>query len=466
MRYLRIPQLVHMDAEPNLQCSHLTQKSDNSDSQERQSAACSQVTVLPLIPSKSVKLRLNFQQEEHFAWDACVWDPMQIAVAFDEQVADLHGLLRVEVLHRAISDGTLRKKLSSGTYAISVAVSIRPRSCNWGAMALHEVTRMFDRVSDLLEEPQRPPHFLDATITMVLKRCKKRAAGIIRDAVLIQGGVRQYEYFKLGDVPIPQGPGNEALILPWTRKGRRARRQEEIRYVWALLAWRDPKSGHWQLSRVHGYDFDDFCIGDCDEWTTWNKVKFDSQHDYALPYQTVSRHDETFQQLQVRIEEHIAGNFFEPASGVPFLPTYTCNVYRPESYGLGVQIWPKYDIDVAVRCVNHLDYTTELKGLALPQDIRLEIEKHDTMDDIRAIIVCRLNRNDRQFGVKVNSSILFEGRHAGKWEIDLWAMPQQPGPRKLFRYWESKLTQFLSISPKVRKKDKRLYMEAHIVPRR
>lgn len=76
-----------------------------------------------------------------------------------------------------------------------------------------------------------------------------------------------------------------------------------------------------------------------------------------------------------------------------------------------------------------------------------------------------MDNSGRQYDFKFDSATLFNKRHIDLWEMELWVLPQSEGPQKLFRYQHGRLTQFLSRSPKVRRIDKRQYVEAHIVPK-
>jgi len=252
-----------------------------------------------------------------------------------------------------------------------------------------------------------------------------------------------------------------------TPEFRKIAKDVEIGYIWALVAWYDEDDDRLCLSRVHAYDFDDFCIGDCGEWTPWNRIKFNCRHDYALPYEFVTWWGERKAKLDARGLEHIEGGYGDPRSGVPFLPPYTFNVHRPEDYGLGIEQWPKGDVEVTVRCVSDLDRPpVDLKHVSFPRDIRLEIEEHDTVGSICHIICLEINKQVSEDGVRVDAQLLFEQPYVGEWRMEMWVMLQKDGPQKLFRYVSGKLTQFLSTSPMVRKKDKRLYVEAHFVVNR
>jgi len=71
---------------------------------------------------------------------------------------------------------------------------------------------------------------------------------------------QSYRYFRLGNMLTPDDRLREKLDYNTLKA---LRKDVEIKYIWALVAWLDPEDDSIHLSRVHAYDFDDFCIGDC-----------------------------------------------------------------------------------------------------------------------------------------------------------------------------------------------------------
>lgn len=146
-------------------------------------------------------------------------------------------------------------------------------------------------------------------------------------------------------------------------------------------------------------------------------------------------------------------------SGIPFLPTYCYNEYSAQDLGMGVAKFPIQGIDVAVTMVNHYE---GVRHVGFPRDIRIVVDGGDEMEDIVELLRELIHRRGRQDGASFDSEQLFRSEHRGRWGMIFWVMPQT-GPRKLYRFTEGKLHQFLSSALTVRTRDKRLYLEAHIV---
>lgn len=225
-----------------------------------------------------------------------------------------------------------------------------------------------------------------------------------------------------------------------------------------------------QFSRVHAYDFDEFCIGDPDEWTPWNHIPFSNRYYFLGTLESVQRRGESREELLERVKGLIAeeehdekGNgeceLQQMGSGIPFLPTYCYNEYSAQDLGMGLAKFPIQGIDVAVTMVNHYE---GIRHVAFPRDIRIVVDGGDEMEDIVELLRELIHRRGRQDGASFDSEQLFRSEHRGRWGMIFWVMPQT-GPRKLYRFTKGKLHQFLSSALTVRTRDKRLYLEAHIV---
>lgn len=408
----------------------------------------------------TARLCVRFEQQEAFLGQAEIWDHFQTSICLQTPVSDLPLLLKTEVQHRVLSDHILRRNLMDRHCVVKLRSSLRLPSGNWGKFLVTELGSIVKNIAGLFADPTKRNLSMHVSVALNLERSAINHS--IRELVICEDAKSQIQYYRLGKMPTADDRLRSKLSV---RQMKRFAKDVEIGYVWALLGWIDPKDGRPCLSRVHTYDFDGFCIGDCWDWTPWNRIKFDHRADYLLPYSTISRRGERKEVLTQLLEKHIRDGASEPGSGVPFLPCYNFNIFKPDQYGLGVREWPQRGIDIAVRCVNHFRPDPALKHVYFPPDIRLEIERQDTVETIKAAICQEIDKTGFEDGVRTNSATLFMPKYRGCWDMELWAMPQKDGPQKLFRYTEGRLTQFLSASPKVRSKDKRLYMEAHFVQR-
>ncbi|KAI7337177.1 hypothetical protein KC315_g2437 [Hortaea werneckii] len=410
-------------------------------------------------------VNINFTHGKNYRWTPANWTTS--APMFDRSIniSGLRQFLAEEVLKRTQLDHQLRETLSARGRYVSLAASVEVPGCRWGHMSLADVAGEFDLASDLLEDPDGMLQRFAINVTLQVEKRDSTGDGSL---VRFPRQEPQHVYHRLGKVQIPeQHYGNDPQGPLITPSGKELRESAEITYIWALLAYREGPQGDWQLKRVRAYDFDEYCIGDADETSEWNSVPFDCSYDWTSSYERVGQDGESFRQLQRRLEKRIEEEWPEPGSGIPFLPKYCFNNYQPSPDS--VPEWPKHGIKVAVRCVNWLTHEGQLKDIRFPPDLQLVIDKQDTIEDVRDIIKQEIDHKGTEDGVKVNSATLFKPPLAKTWELELWVLPQHPdnpdGQGKLHRYTSGRLLTFLSTSGRVRKNDKRLYMEAHIVPK-
>ncbi|GAB1736359.1 hypothetical protein NU219Hw_g7021t1 [Hortaea werneckii] len=409
---------------------------------------------------------INFIHGKTYRWTPANWTTSVPMFDRSIDISKLRQFLGEEVLKRTQADHQLRETLSARGYYVSITALVEIPGCRWGPMSLAEVAEKFGLASDLLDDPEG--RFQRFTLNITLQLEKRQSTGD-RSLVHFPHEEPQHVYHRLGRVQIPeQHYGNDIQGPLVTASGKELRKSAEITYIWALLAWREGPQGHWQLKRVRAYDFDLYCIGDADETSKWNSVPFNCAYDYSISFERVSQDGESFQQLQRRLEDRIKDGWPEPGSGVPFLPKYCFKNYQPSPHS--VAEWPKHGIKVAVRCVNWLAHEGQLTDIRFPPDLQLVIEEQDTIEDIRDIINQEIDCKRTEHGVKINSATLFKPPLAKTWELELWVLPQHPenpdGQGKLHRYASGRLLAFLSTSSGMRKNDKRLYMEAHIVSKR
>lgn len=259
--------------------------------------------------------------------------------------------------------------------------------------------------------------------------------------------------------------GKSKLILPSGQPNV----SKDVDFCFPIVAesWsNDPERLH--LFCVPSYDFEEFCVGECEAEIDWH-VEFDHRHHYLPPYDMVPRNKENFTRLKQRIERFAALPMDQRpivGSDVPLLPPYSFNIFKPANFGMTTPT-TRVDINIAVRCVSHV----KLKALTFPWDIRFTVSSQASAERIRQQIERELNMAADAHEDDRTSSMLFAPRLQNTWGCELWVLPQEPAELKMFRYAVagdeigSKLACFLH-NDLVKAGDCRLYMEAHIVPKK
>lgn len=405
-------------------------------------------------------LHVSFSKENSFKWQSAYWRACPALVSPTERLIDLPHMLRGMVMQRVAKDGSLRCFLDNRHHVLRMWSSATlPESQSREVVSLNERSR-FDLLSDLFLEASAPNLILRIDIRLKVCRIKQAALSLAEQILLPEyiDSEAQYRAIRIGYVPVVDAFRSEV------QERRHGGHPDGVAYVQPLLAWADRDTDTIHFSRVHAYDFDDFCIGNPNEWTPWNRVAFSNSHYYLGSLEQVQKRGESKVQFLKRLKRLIDDeDENQMGSGVPFLPSYCYNVYRADEFGLGMACFPKQGIDVAVTFINKFDACDKVRHVAFPRDVRIVVDEKDGVSDIVELLRTLINRRGKQDGATFDSDKLFAPEHAGKWDLQLWVMPQN-GPRKLYRYDKDKLDQFLSPALTVRTRDKRLYLEAHVVP--
>lgn len=372
--------------------------------------------------------------------------------------------LKNYVQHYASKDGVLSQHLATGKHVMVISCTLRvPRSGLELVISLDRDPRV-EALGDLVEERCPPEiNIVAADITLSLEVRSPRSTNLANDPAeqlhtisYLEPADDQLEWFRIGDVMVPLEDGKTFT------KRRAGREWECVGYTNPLLASRNLRTGKVQFCRMHAYDFIDFVVGDLEDRRLRREIFYGVE---LLGPFSHPRLDDVFggdlsKIFTEYVEEREPGDTL--GSGLPFLPTLCYNVFRAEDFGLGIGTWPKHGVDVAVRCVSQCATGRRKPPLQFPRDIRLTIREEDGLEGLCNDVLECIDVEGLQDGVLVTSNKLFDPEHES-WTVELWVMPQ--GQRKLFRYIQGKLDQFLDGSDKTRVLDKRLYCEAHIIPK-
>ncbi|KAK0348010.1 hypothetical protein LTR91_001895 [Friedmanniomyces endolithicus] len=261
-----------------------------------------------------------------------------------------------------------------------------------------------------------------------------------------------------------------------------AKREKTISTYDALLAWRwsDEQGLPAQcLVPVSVHDFGDTCFGDCDR-IDYHVEASHEEHIYLDYFQSFNRKG-TLEELKGKVLKYAGLKApKQVGSGVPLLPSYTWTdtVGGPAFHTK----WPKGGVKLAIQFVSRMP---DLPKLVFPQDLIVVIEgrKEDEARIVRdaameAMQKCPAPTRMQTKAKRKSCKVLFGKKYKGEWTIQLWAMQQDPAPRKLHLWhfggeevWEdgTRLTEFgllncLSVA-KAREGDSRVFIQAVIGPK-
>ena len=402
---------------------------------------------------KLVAMALTVHLPPTLACDKEVWRPSIVQVPSSLRMDRLPAKMEKLIERKIAEDKTLRDSLMASIQRLVFHMDINEvdNSLRYG------------RVLDLFRDPTADGLKMTAAVTFHTKRVKHSksdAEHLVRP--LVEG--QEYEYWRIGNVPIPDEPARKHSPKAKPQSVRPPP-GHTIAYQWALVGWSDHNS-NLQLSKTPVYDFGDFCIGDCGTDSAWFKQNFSNSLRFLGPYTSCSAEGSKRAQVQELVRQHDEAGNDEIGSGVPFLPPHTLNEYDAQQYGLGMRQWPEDGTDVAVRCINRLS-TNE--RLTFPLHLRFSLPQHlgfAEMDELisKAVNVPKEEGRAKRSHPEITSGLLFQGALEGVWEWEWWVLPHGPAMQKMFRWQEGELTEFLS-EEEAEDSGARLYVEAHIVPK-
>lgn len=410
------------------------------------------------------------------------WPRARFACPSALAISRLHETCQEELERRIRGDPNWESALGQRKLEVAFRASIPAPDTPTVHVRLGDNRLNVSIVGDLFRNP-RAKNTLEVYLVFAPRSCK---VAIPEDSLLMwEPHVAQiYENIRVGSTADRVPPSEKP------KGSKRAAGLKQITAIRPLLAWVSPGYSP-SLFSVSAYEFDGYCVGQsCSDSLYWEedytKHEFASRHKLVEPFAGVSDLDAlakaivTYRRLQSPM---IVG------SGMPFLPSYCFNKLdennqTQQDFGLnGAR--PEDSIYAAVRCVNHVK-APKGSGFTGPDfiwfpDIVLSISATKggktvckrVMDILRASEV-RTKVGEQNQKNLLSSSALWKQPLSDTWDVQIWVSPQSPGRKNedrrmycLTRHAEethTPLWQFLNADA-WKKNDRRLYLEAHIVPK-
>lgn len=400
-------------------------------------------------------IRLHLNKAIPKNTDATVQPILGLHVSLKHAVKKIPCKVREVARSKVLADEAVKAAIKGNKSVLTLTTSINIPSVSWATLPLYGTSRLAE-VGDAFETFGQKLE-LDAHIGMSLVPAKGSSS---QELIQSATSSSKLNCLRIGNMAIHE-EGDQGV-----RERRRGQRYLGPEYCWPLLVWFTDDLKTIKFTKIHAFEFNEHCIGDPNESGKWNQVKLGQIWGsfYTGLFIPLGREKWSMAKFKSVLKQHIAEDWRNLRTGMPFLPTYCFNKYDPAEYGLGLTTWPSKGIDVAVRCVNHYETDGKLKNLSFRRDIRLVIKQEDTMDDIREFVDDEINARESEDGVKIDSARLFEREHRDEWEWEFWVMPQR-GSTKLYQFRDGDITQFVDGSEETRRKDRKVFMEAHVVPK-
>ncbi|KAK4504944.1 hypothetical protein PRZ48_002907 [Zasmidium cellare] len=401
-------------------------------------------------------IRLHFNKAIPGDADPAVHSKIGLIVPSTYSLAELPRKVRKVARERVFPDDAVMRALEREDLAVTLTTSLDIPAVPGSTLPLDGMLRVAE-VGDLWENVGEEME-VDAHIAMSVAPARGAQP---QDRIQIPKAQKKLNCLRIGSIAITE-EGD-----PGVHQSRKGERNLGPAYIWPLLVWFDDDFKKIKFTKVHAFELNELCIGDPNESEKWNQVKFNEIHDgfYTGLFIPLMRERWSMAKFKRVLKQHVAEDWGNLRTGMPFLPTYCYNKYDPAEHGHGLKKWPRKGIDVAVRCVNHYEADGEFKNLSFRRDIRIVIKEEDPMDEIYDFLNGEIDAEETEDGVKIDSKRLFADEHRHEWEWQLWVMPQRDSTN-LYRWTEGDLSQFCDGSPLTRPKDRKVFMEAHVVPKK
>ncbi|KAK3075837.1 hypothetical protein LTR53_000539 [Teratosphaeriaceae sp. CCFEE 6253] len=308
-------------------------------------------------------------------------------------------------------------------------------------------------ISDLFLDPHDPIPAVEGIITLHLKRSPPQKKRKMRKELrpsddldrLIQEVIDDdgHHFVRVGVTKAPNPGANDAdedndnfpTQFPIVAEVDRAR--ERLVSVWGTKAW----------------DFDDQCIGGF--YLRKEPINVVKTHGWFKGYRGTNDKAE----LETRIFKPVATD-----PRLPFMPPMTFNRFDRKAYTprLGTaRFTENLRLLVLLNFVSHVDDDAGEWSHFIGLDQVFPASDTMTSAIVRAETLADLAKTE-------GTESLFREPLKGRWRMDLWAMPHEPAPQKLFRFGyadddQTLLKHFVSRRA-VDGGYLKLYMEAHIWP--
>jgi len=316
----------------------------------------------------------------------------------------------------------------------------------------HSYGGRFTAVSDLFVDPDTAPRSVNITITLLLDDGSDSSPAA-KKRKMSKVSAETFNFDQL--VQSTQdgvNPGRRFVRLGEVSKRKRSE-PDDIAEEYPILAEIDSQRNEpTSLWQTRAWDLDKDCIGGFE--LCKKSLRFSRGLLWFNGYHGVKS--------KSQLEERYAAQIpTDPR--LPFLPPLTFNAVDPDEYDppLGTGVINKYGVVVVVRFVSHLP-KAENERLAFHKNFQIVVGDSDDYESIAKEVNTELKNADE-------TKRLFRIEYEDRWQGQLWAMPNEPAPRTLFRFQpsgsdEASLVKRFMSSRTLKRKygGSKLYMEAHL----
>ena len=378
----------------------------------------------------SVRFILSFAYQENPYMDSRVWAPIETTIEHSMRLDALPRLFEMEVNGAIGEDKRLRKVLRSNREMLEFTCYFDLDNQRDLYVDFDHGRMLLETVGDLLDDPSDPNQKVHAVLNIVIIDAQDAPANDGSLAVAAETSIAQI--FRLGNVSKTLPPADGKLTMSE-----------------AIVAALDDATGL-RLGAIPTWQVNNLWLGDC--LSGGLALDYKPSYDWAPRYQRAR----SIFELNALVYANRNVPPSDPMEMLPTTPKYSLRLMESTDLHLGRD--PKAPVQISLRVVNMWSDAPWLI-VPPPKRIMLELKHTDGVKLLHGRIRAKL---DEEKGLGRNAARLMKPEVMKKWEMWIWVLPQMANSAKLYRWTEGDTMQFLSPSGK----DTRLYVEAHILPKK
>lgn len=453
------------------------------------------------VPHQEVEVLITFEQREWASGDyelenedsaTTPWPPASLPYSCqpDISLSELVDECRDELDYRIRQHDTLAYALDDRKLKVAFLASVPAPDTPGAHVSLSDDRLNVSTLADLFKDPL-VKNTLKVHLVFAVEQVK--VAIPVEEPLIYMPVLSPYNVFRIGNA-VDQSAESKKSKKSTGHSTKSSSKQSAqdvkgVRSIRPLLAWRTMKGSKMttDLFSVPAYEFDGYCIGEAQNDILYWDQAFHVRHELLGRYHGLKSRKVLEEAIAVYDEEESPEAI---GSGVPFLPSYCFNQLDgsnqdQKDFGLKHETIDRKDkIDIAVRCVSHLEPRKRSK-IAGPEficfpDILLSIPVTSTAKTVSHEVgkILKASKDTTNMGWMsskhlLSSSVLWENPFLNKWAVQVWVSPQkingEDEDRKMYcitRAEGQMVPLWLFLNTNLWKNDDRtLYLEVHIVPK-
>ncbi|KAI7238358.1 hypothetical protein KC330_g2615 [Hortaea werneckii] len=387
--------------------------------------------------------RLSFGFKLNTPVNCNIWKPRNVAIPLSDKVESIPNQIRDMVQQIVLQDQSLSSALMQRNHRLHCRPVLQFNDERSIYAAYSRKVRV-DTIADLFPSDGAAAQTTPVFVKMKLRPCDGTPDSI--EGRVVADVDFGYEFFRVGSINITNQVSASTQV------------SQKLLFARPLIAHfeADGENETFHLGKVDSWLVNGLEVGDC---CTSPPAHGEASFVLMGPYRGIESMEDLCEMVRYQRSECATAS----DQGVPIAPVYSWRMFDPREHNLGAFDNVARKITIAIKCVNLLPKHAGCSNLTMPSPTSMQLTKTctSTATKIQELIEGELGDENHEDGR--TTYLLFEPALREKWKLLLWAMPQIEGDALLFKFEQGTLADFMDWD--CDEIDRRLYIEAHIIPR-